>query len=100
MRWDRKYQAPPERTGDVWRWHVMPWALEVGDRIVGTGMVIAGRPSYWESDLGSSAERAHYTYPLEGGASMTYTADSPCVSVIRTRGPIETPSGSAEESTR
>lgn len=90
LRWDRKYQAPPERCGadgELWRWHVMPWALEPGDRILSTSLVIAGPAAYSEGDLGSSAERARYTYPLEGGRTITYTADSPCVSVIRSKGP-------------
>lgn len=84
-----KYQAPPSpcANGTLWCWHVMPWELEVGDRVLGTDLVVAGRYRYWESNIGSNAERAHFTYPTADGRTITYIADSPCVSVIRERGP-------------
>lgn len=90
LRWDRKHQAPPERCGpdgSQWRWHVMPWELKAGDRILGTSMVVASGPSYSEGSIGSNAERAQYTYDLTDGRSITYVADAPCVSVIRSEGP-------------
>lgn len=88
-----KYLAPttvnPDGSLSV---SVLPWDLQVGDRIVGTQLVVSGRPSYSYGDIGSDAFRQKYTYPLDrrlrqAGQSattgITYTADSPAVHVIR-----------------
>lgn len=72
---------------------VLPWELQVGDRILGTQLVISGRPSYRYGDIGSDAFRQKYIYPVdrlgqlrfgqEPTTDICYTADCPAVSVIR-----------------
>jgi hypothetical protein len=66
---------------------VRPWDTKKGDRILGTSLVITGKHSYSEGDIGSNAERQLYTLPLfhtekEIETSITYNADS-WVFVIR-----------------
>lgn len=88
-----RYVAPPHpNPSGTWTWAVLPWELEPGDRVVGMSATVTGRFSYSEGDLGSYAQRARYTYPLSDGGTLTYSGDSPAVSVIRQEGPHGAPS--------
>lgn len=89
-----KYLAPRRINADgSLSLSVLPWDVQVGDRIVGTQLVVSGRPSYSYGDIGSEKFRQKYIYPVdrmgqlrfgqEPTTFISYTADSPAVHVIR-----------------
>lgn len=79
----RYIEPPHELPSGGWCWHVLPWELKPGDRVVGMTAVVLSGPRYSETDVGSYAERARYTYTLSDGGELTYSGDSPAVGVIR-----------------
>jgi hypothetical protein len=66
---------------------IRPWETKIGDRILGTSLVVTGPYTYSELDMGGDVERQRYTIPLfhndKGHAtSIAYAGDS-WLSVLR-----------------